>query len=703
MASTAERVVAPSAERRGGPTAARAVAWAAALGALGAAAAALATADDVGTDVGVGAALAVLWAMTAVLLGRRRPSEPMAALAAIGAFATAVAVLGGVFVTEGTVALGTLLRWLGLGLLPATGLAISIGLPDGRINRRHRVAVGIFAVAGLGLAVALAVARPSPLWPMVILAIVAAVFAAGWSAGRYRRAHGIARQRMQWFGLATTLGMTIAAVGGALYLLVSWPDDRAVVAAVALAWMPLSLLAGTSERLVAHVDRLLGHMVSLAGLVGLIAAVYIVVVLGLGEIPDEEGKRLLALSMAAAAVAALLFPATRARLQDVATRIVYGEQHAPDEVLRTFGSRLTRDVPMDELLLQASESLRKTFGLDVVEIWTGQAGQLDRTVSLPERGKARMTIGAKELPVMARAGVTGPAWLKVWLPAVLEKRAGSMVRLAPIAHQGEVLGAIIVERRDSADVFSEEEERVLTDLARTVGVALHNVQLDSALQETLDEVRRQAEDLRRSRQRIVKAADEARRKLQGDLHDGAQQHVVALAVKTKLIKTILDSDVDTAKQMLDELGTDITEAVQQLRDFAHGIYPPILANMGLEAALGNVASKAVLPTAVDAEGLRRYPEDVEAAVYFCCLEALTNAGKHAGEGASATIRLREEEGVLLFEVGDDGAGFDAASKGLGAGFVNMKDRVGAAGGTLKVDSAPGEGTWIAGRIPVAAS
>jgi signal transduction histidine kinase len=578
---------------------------------------------------------------------------------------------------------------------------IVTGLPEGRLPKRaHRIWLGIFYTGGVALALASWVARPSSVWPVAAYAVVVALAAAGISSVRYRKARGLARQRMQWFGWATTVGAVLAVVSGALRLLLDWPDDPAIVVAVATIAIPIALAFGASAY-TARIDRLLQHTISIAGLVGLVAVIYLLVVLGFGEIPEPGDERqLLALAMVAAAVTALLYMPTRARLQDLAARVVYGERHAPDEVLRTFGSRMTRAVPMEELLLQAAESLRKTFALDAVEVWTGQAGSYERTVSDPERGQARMTIGAKELPVMARAGVTGPAWMRIWLPTMLEGREGSMVRLAPVSHQGEVLGFVIVERTNAADVFGQEEERVLTELARTIGIALHNVQLDSALQQTLDEVRRQAEDLRASRERIVKSADDARRTLERNLHDGAQQHVVALAVKAKLIKNLLEKNPDASKQMLDELGGDIQEAVQQLRDLAHGIFPPLLVDRGLESALSSVATKAAIPTEVRAENLNRYKPEIETAVYFCAMEALQNAGKHAGEGSSAVITVREEEGALLFSVADDGEGFDAAGIGLGAGFVNMQDRVGAVGGTLKVDSAPGKGTKVYARIPL---
>ena len=661
-------------------------------------------APSVTDDTVARAILLGLWAVAGIALTIRRRGEVFGALVLGAVVVAGLEFIGASLAADpatGSDDLAQLARWIGLGAMPGLGLHLLIALPDGRVKRTSRRAlVGAVYAACLIAGLASWVARPSPLWPIGVLGGIAFLIGAIVSNARYRRARGLDRQRMQWFGVAVTLGLAVAVVAGALHLLVAWPDQITYVVVAVVGWLPVSLIAGASSRFVTSVDRLLEATVSFAGLVGLIASVYLVVVLGLGRVPSEDERTLLVLSMAAALVTALLFPTTRTRLNDFATHLVYGEQHAPDEVLRTFGSRMSRAVPMDELLLQAAESLRKTFGLDVIEIWTGQAGRLERTVSLPERGRARLRVGEKALPVMARAGVTGRAWLRVWLPEILPDRDDSMVRLAPVAHQGEVLGAILVERFNSSDVFSDEEEQVLTDLARTIGVALHNVQLDSALQETLDEVRRQAEDLRMSRQRVVKAGDEARKKLQGDLHDGAQQHVVALAVKTKLIKTIMESDLDTAKAMLDDLGNDINEAVQQLRNFSHGIYPPILTNMGLVPALESVAGRSAIPTTVVAGEVERFAPELEAAVYFCCLEALTNAGKHAGEGASATITVRSEDGVLRFEVADDGAGFDLDAKGLGVGFINMQDRVGAAGGTIEVSSTPGEGTVVRGRVPL---
>jgi signal transduction histidine kinase len=297
--------------------------------------------------------------------------------------------------------------------------------------------------------------------------------------------------------------------------------------------------------------------------------------------------------------------------------------------------------------------------------------------------------------------VSGVAWARIWLPAVLRGDDDELVRVAPITNSGELLGLIVVRRPEGALQFSEADDQALTELARQVGLALHNVKLDSALQESLDEVRRQADELRASRARIVEAGDAQRRSIERDLHDGAQQHLVALAVNVNLARQLADTDPDTAKEMLQQIGHDLQDAVQELRNLAHGIYPPLLMDRGLQEALSAAAARAALPTAVDADGIGRYSQAVEAAVYFCCLEALQNAAKHAGAGAEATITVREEERALLFVVADDGAGFDLASGAQrGHGFVNMSDRVGAIGGSISVESAPGRGTRIAGRIPL---
>jgi hypothetical protein len=212
-------------------------------------------------------------------------------------------------------------------------------------------------------------------------------------------------------------------------------------------------------------------------------------------------------------------------------------------------------------------------------------------------------------------------------------------------------------------------------------------------------LRRKADELQASRARVVAAADGERHRIERDLHDGAQQHLTSVAVKLLLAGQLAGQDPALAS-LLAEIGAEVRDTAQELRSLTHGIYPPLLREQGLASALSATASHCPLLTRVQAGSLGRYPADVEAAVYFCCLEAIQNAGKHAGDRARIRLRVREEHGTLAFEVTDDGAGFDAAGRGLGAGFLNMADRLGAFGGHLRVDSAPGQGTRVTGTVPL---
>jgi signal transduction histidine kinase len=655
-------------------------------------------------------ALVIIWGGCAVLVASRRPDEPLGLVMVIGALAGMLALLGAVLLGRslGSVAArdaAAASRAIGLAILPAALLHLAMGLPDGRLRslpRRVIVAAGYVAAVIIGGFVF--TKRPAlPSLGLLVFSVACAVVAVAGFVARCRTATLFERPRLQWTAWAVTVAVAIGSGAGVLNLLINWPAPIQAIAVGATILVPVSLAIGASREISVRIDRLLIHTITLAGLFGLVGVSYVVVVLGLGPSPSGSERSLLGLSMLAAAVAALLWVPTRERLADVATRRVYGERHAPDEVLRTFGSRLTRALPLDELLLQLAESLKKTMLLESAEVWTrSSSGRLERAVSVPERGAAAIELGAEEEIVVARAGVSGPAWIRVWLPALLPvEREEPVLRVAPVTNSGELLGLIVVTRPEGAVAFDDSDDQALTELARQVGLALHNVKLDSALQASLDEVRRQADELRVSRARIVQAGDAQRRSIERDLHDGAQQRLVALAVSVRLAEQLAETDTAQARAMLEEIGTDLQEAVQELRNLAHGIYPPLLAERGLPEALSAAAGRAPLPTSVDADGLGRYSQPTEAAVYFCVLEALQNAGKHAGDGAEITVTVHEDEGALLFDVADDGAGFDLTTgAGGGHGFVNMADRVGAIGGTVTVDSAPGHGTRISGRIPV---
>jgi signal transduction histidine kinase len=236
------------------------------------------------------------------------------------------------------------------------------------------------------------------------------------------------------------------------------------------------------------------------------------------------------------------------------------------------------------------------------------------------------------------------------------------------------------------------EDKLLEDLAAQAGLVLRNARLTAELQANVEE-------LRASRRRLVEAQDEERRKIERNLHDGAQQQLVALTVQLGLLERVAD-DPERVRTMAGALQSALRDALDDLRDLARGIYPPLLADKGLAEALSSQARKAAVPTSVEPDGVGRYPQEVEAAVYFCALEALQNVAKYA-EASRAVIRLAERDGWLTFEVDDDGRGFDPSATPSGSGLQGMADRLDALGGTIETDSAPGRGTVVRGRLRVA--
>jgi signal transduction histidine kinase len=238
-------------------------------------------------------------------------------------------------------------------------------------------------------------------------------------------------------------------------------------------------------------------------------------------------------------------------------------------------------------------------------------------------------------------------------------------------------------------------------LARLLARALRSMRLDSAREASLGELRLEVEELRASRVRLVTAADAERRRIERELHDGTQQHLVALAVNLQLARQLGDSNPAEAKKLLEEIGGDVRDALESVRALAYGVYPPLLLDRGLADALRAAASGAGIATRVEATALDRHPPEVEATVYFCCLEALQNAAEYAGAGARATVRVWHDQGALLFEVSDDGTGFEQRAKRRSVDLVNTSDRLRALGGRLTISSDPGGGTRVSGAIPFA--
>jgi signal transduction histidine kinase len=267
----------------------------------------------------------------------------------------------------------------------------------------------------------------------------------------------------------------------------------------------------------------------------------------------------------------------------------------------------------------------------------------------------------------------------------------------PVRSGGDLLGVLVVQERSGVPLTSVER-RLFEGLASQAGLVLRGTRLRAELERRASELSVRADELRVSRQRLVDAQDEGRRLLERDIHDGAQQHLVALAVNLRLADTLAPRSTERAVELLTAQESAADEAVATLLQLARGIYPPLLEDAGIVAALRPAVGTTTPAVEIIERDLGRYPLGVEAAAYFTCLEALQNAAKHSGAD-TVRVELRGEPGGLTLTVTDDGAGFDPGTTPPGAGLTNMRDRVESVGGALTTRSAPGGGTRIHASLP----
>jgi len=373
--------------------------------------------------------------------------------------------------------------------------------------------------------------------------------------------------------------------------------------------------------------------------------------------------------------------------------------HAIEFVRGSFTSRMVRGDPIDVLLREVVEALRSFLKLDRAEIWMLDSETLRLQVADPPVQARALPITAELKPVFLNAPVSGAAWARTWLPDLLTPRPESEgLRLAPVSHAGELLGLLVIARAWQPKRLAEAADELLGELARDVGVGLYRSGLDATLRATLWQLRDKAAQLQASRARLVAAAYSERKRIERDLHDGAQHYLLSVSVKARLIERIAATHPERARRLLEELVQEAEAALEELRALGHGIYPPLLSSSGLGDALAAACRRLSPPAEVDADSVGRFPADVESAVYFCCIEALQNAAKHAGPDARTSLRLRQDEDRLYFEVHDSGRGFEVSDMESG-GLANMRDRLGAAGGTLVIESRPGHGTVVRGEVP----
>ena len=487
-------------------------------------------------------------------------------------------------------------------------------------------------------------------------------------AVRFRRSRAMERTQLRWFAYVAAASL------GLLVLSFPFPSGSFgdVTWAAGLVGLTTLIPATIGLAIMRHglydIDVFISRTLVYGSLAVFITAVYVGIAVGIGTLVGSGGKPNLALSILATAIVAVGFQPVRERVQKVANRLVYGQRATPYEVLSKFSGRVAETYAADAVLPRMARVLQEGTGAESATVWLRGNAELRPAATYPE------SMGARESLPMSNG--TLPA-----LPGA--------TRAVEVRHQGELLGALSVNKR-RGEGLTPIEQKLVDDLAHQAGLVLKNVGLSADLRARLEE-------LRASRQRLVSAQDVERRRLERNLHDGAQQHLVALKVKLGLAEMLLGRDPGKAAATLEQLKGDADEALETLRDLARGIYPPLLADKGLVVALESQARKATVPVRVEAEGVERYAQDVEATVYFCVLEALQNVQKYAS-ASEVVVRLRGGEGTLVFEVADDGAGFDASTVRKGAGLTNMSDRLDASGGSLTLTSTPGSGTTIRGVI-----
>ena len=499
---------------------------------------------------------------------------------------------------------------------------------------------------------------------VVTVAFMAAVLVS--LAVRYRAGGRLMRQQIKWLALAAVVFavlLFIALLGIAAGEV--WLNGAAngVTAVVALFGVPAAMAIAILRHRLYDIDVIISRAVVYALLSAAFTGVYIGIVLGIGAFVGHQGGPVL--TIAAAVTIALLFQPLRRRAQLFANRLVYGRRATPYQALSDFAGDMAGQLDLTEAVDRMVSVLAGATGADRAEAWIRVGTQL-RPAAIWPHGSASLTavaLGADE-----------------GLPAF-----EGTSRAVAVKHGGELLGALSLQKPRNEPLTGTEDE-LLRHLASQAGLVLRNAALIG--------------ELRASRRRLVEAQDAERRKIERNLHDGAQQQLIALTIQLGLLEEAAD-DPAAVRQITPAVKDGLRAALEDLRDLARGIYPPLLADQGLVPALQAQARKAALPVEIDADGVGRFPQDTEAAVYFCTLEALQNIAKYAG-ASRATVRLSCSGGSLRFTVTDDGAGFDTARTRHGSGLQGMSDRLAALGGALHVRSQPGHGTTLTGQLPVSA-
>ncbi|MBW3594858.1 MAG: hypothetical protein KY391_04710 [Actinobacteria bacterium] len=441
---------------------------------------------------------------------------------------------------------------------------------------------------------------------------------------------------------------------------------------IVFALIPIALLVDLARFRLWDINRVLNRALVYGLIAGFITLAYVLLIAALGATFGVGSRMNLVASVIVTIVIAASFQPLRDRARKLANRIVYGERATPYEQLSEFSARMGGRYDLHDVIPQLARLLAEGTAAERSEVWLRADGGLIRAASWPPSDEEQVTADLSDGLVPDLPGRD---------------------RVIGVTHGSDLLGALSITKPPGKKI-TPVEERLLEDAASHAGLALKNVQLTS-------ELSRRLEELRASRQRLVAAQDAERRRLERDIHDGVQQHLVAMSMKLRLAQELAERDPQRAQEVMADLQADTGETLQALRDLARGIHPPVLSDHGVVAALEAHARRTQIEVRIDAPGIGRFASDIETAVYFCCLEAVQNAAKHSG-ATHVAIRLEERDDVLCFEIHDDGRGF-ALGETTGSGLQNMSDRLASLSGSLEVRSSPGEGTTVVGKVPLVES
>ena len=657
------------------------------------------------------------FAVVGAFVAARRPRNPIGWLFLAEGLAFAAGVATSAYATDATrLAASSAADWAEwVGAIPGElGFLFALAIllfPDGRLPSRRWWPLAWLLVLAESLMLAAAVTSgaamhaqgsrlPSPvtlipesvtgpvldkvqtaLIPLALSAAVGCVL-------RYRRSTADGRHQIKWFAFAgsvtaigmVTLGLTTGNPLGAFLVLGPL--------------LPVAAGIGIMKYRLYEIDVVISKTLVYGALALFITGVYVLVVVVIGSagagLATTGSRPGLALSILATAIVAIAFQPVRERLEHLANRLVYGQRATPYEMLSAFSARMGEAYATEDLLPRLARMLAEGTAAARAHVWLLHGDELGPAASWPPDAAPPAPVGVNSADL---AGLAMPA---AELPSARSPGAAAGAaagQMALVRHQGELLGALsVVRRRD--EPFTPAQDRLLGELAAQAGLVLQNVRLTAELVARLHE-------LSASRQRIMTAENQERLRIQRDIAGGAQRELTELAARFSGAEATAGSDPQAQRRLIASLKADVAGIVESLRELARGIYPPLLADQGLAAAVRAQATKASGPVVVSADGIGRYTKDIEAALYFCCLEALRNVGKYAA-AASTRIELSSTDGAIGFQVSDDGPGFDLKLLGHGSGLQHMTDRLAALGGTIAIDSRPGAGTTVAGRIPLAA-